>query len=102
MSGITLPKRTEHALRELTGEARPDVALILVMRDAVAYRIQQLDVGLAAFETKYGMRWDAYRDRWQDETREQDFTWEAERDYLEWEGMVTRRQRLEDAYGWLA
>jgi len=101
MNIITLPKRTEHALRELTGEARPDVALVLVMRDAVAYRIQRLDEGLTAFEAKYGMTWDAFRDRWQDETREQDYAWEAERDYLEWEGMVTRRQRLDDVYGWL-
>ncbi|MCE7938291.1 hypothetical protein DCC79_07210 [bacterium] len=102
MTGITLPKRTERALHELTGEARPEVALILVMRDAVAYRIQQLNEGLAAFEAKYGMSWDAYRERWQDETREQDYAWEAEHDYLEWEGMVTRKRRLEDAYGWLA
>lgn len=42
MTAMTLPVGTEHALRELTGEARPDVALMLVLRDAVAYRLQRI------------------------------------------------------------
>lgn len=47
------------------------------------------------------MSWDAFRERWQAEDREEDYAWEAERDYLEWEGLVTRKKRLEDVYGWL-
>ena len=34
MSVLVLPKTTAQALRELTGESRPDAALMLVMQDA--------------------------------------------------------------------
>lgn len=102
MTALTLPRGTEHALRELTGEARPDLALLLVLRDAVAYRLDRLNEEQQAFEARYGMGWDAFRARWDSEDREEDYSWNAERDYLEWEALVTRRRRLEDVYGWLA
>jgi len=90
MSTLVLPKGTAQALRDLTGEARPEAALLLVLRDALTYRLEQLKKELRSFETKYGMTFNEYRQRW-----------EAERDYLEWEALVTRQRRLEDIYGWL-
>jgi hypothetical protein len=55
MSTLVLPKGTAQALRDLTGEPRPDVALLLVLRDALAYRLEQIETELRDFETKYGM-----------------------------------------------
>lgn len=101
MTAITLPSATEHALRELTGEERPDLALILVLRDAVACRLERIEAEVRALESKYGMDWAAFHQRWESEDRDEDYAWEAERDFLEWEGLVTRKQRLEDAFGWL-
>jgi hypothetical protein len=101
MSTLVLPKGTAQALRDLTGEARPEAALLLVLRDALTYRLEQLKQELRSFETKYGMTFNEYRQRWETEDRDKDYQWEAERDYLEWEALVTRQRRLEDTYGWL-
>lgn len=102
MSTLVLPMGTARALRDLTGEPRPDVALLLVLRDALAYRLEQIETDLRAFESKYGMTFDSYRQRWESEDRDEDYRWEVERDYLEWEALVTQKQRLEDVYGWLS
>ena len=100
-STLVLPKGTARALRDLTGETRPDVALLLVLRDALAYRLGQIEADVRAFEAKYGMPFDEYRKRWESEDRDEDYRWEAERDYLEWEALVTQKRRLEDVYSWL-
>ncbi|GFP22179.1 hypothetical protein HKBW3S06_01406 [Candidatus Hakubella thermalkaliphila] len=101
MSTLMFPKGTVQALRDLTGESRPDAALLLVLRDAVTYRLEQIEAELDAFGAKYGMSFDEYRRLWESEDRDEHYRWEAERDYLEWEALVTRKRRLEDVYGWL-
>jgi hypothetical protein len=99
---LVLPRGTARVLRELTGEARPDAALLLVLRDAIAYRQERIETELRAFEEKYGMPFERYRQQWESAERDDDYRWEAERDYLEWEALVTQKRRLEDVYGWLA
>lgn len=101
MTALVLPKETAAALREVTGEVRPDVALLLVLRDAVAHRLEHVKDGLGAFEVKYGMDFASYRKIWESEDNDDLYGWEAERDYLEWEALVTRKNRLEDVAQWL-
>jgi hypothetical protein len=101
MTTLVLPKGTVQVLRDLTGESRPDVALLLVLRDALAHRLEHIDAESRAFETKYGISFDEYRHRWETEDRDEDYRWEAEKDFLEWEALVTRKRRLEGLYGWL-
>ncbi|MCB0112581.1 MAG: hypothetical protein R2873_21495 [Caldilineaceae bacterium] len=98
MSTIVLPKETTQALRELTGEVQPDAALTLALRDAFAYRLEQIQEQLHAFEEKYGMPFADYKTRWESGDQEEDYSWEAERDYLEWEALITRKRRLENTY----
>jgi len=98
MSTLVLPKETAQVLRELTGEVQPDAALTLVLRDAFAYRLEQIQQQLIAFEAKYGMTFSEYKTGWESDEREEDYSWEAERDYLEWEALITRKQRLESTY----
>ena len=102
MSTLLLPKHTTQALRDLTGEVRPDAALVLALRDAFTYRLEQIQRQLHTFESKYGMSFAEYRLRWEAEDRPEDYTWAAERDYLEWEALITRQHRLENRYQWLA
>ena len=101
MNTVVLPKGTIRVLHELTGESRPDVALVLVLRDAIAYRLEKIEEGLRQFEEKYGMTFEEYKKRWESEDREEDYSWQAEQDYLEWESLETRKRRLEETYGWL-
>jgi len=61
-----------------------------------------METGLQALEKKYGTTFDKHRKRWEIEDHDDDYRWEAERDYLEWEALVIRKRRLEDVYSWLS
>jgi hypothetical protein len=98
---VTLPKSVSRILIELTGDPRPDTALSLALKDAIAYRLEQIERGLKAFEEKYGMPFEAYRRLWEEEDRPEHYSFEAERDYLHWEALITRKERLERLAQWL-
>ena len=91
---VVLPKETMRALTELTGEARTDVALTLMMRDYARQKLTEIDVALRQYEEKYRMSFEAYKRIWETEDCEEHYTHQAEWDYLEWESLVTRRKRL--------
>ncbi|MBK6430627.1 hypothetical protein [Candidatus Amarolinea dominans] len=98
---VMLPKETAQALVELTGEARVDTALTRVIRDFARQKLMELETGLRQFEAKYGMSFETYRRLWESEDRPEYYTFEAENDYLMWEGLVTRRNRLTGSFAWL-
>jgi hypothetical protein len=99
---VAWPKATARMLTELTGEPRPDVAIIIVLRDAVEHRLEQITAALNHFESKYGMSFAEYKNRWETKDDPKDYSLEAESDYLEWEALVTRKARLESLRPWLA
>ena len=96
MSVFDIPKDAARVLRELTGEARPEVALQLALRDAAAYRLERIKAEIGIFENRYGMTFEEYRRRWESEDRDEDYTWDAERDYLEWESLEGRGRCLRE------
>jgi hypothetical protein len=98
---LTLPKKTSQLLTTLTGAARVDAALALIMRDYAHYKLAEIEVALQAYEKKYGMSFTAYQQRWETQETDEDYTYEAEQDFLEWEGLITRRARLEESLAWL-
>ncbi len=98
---LQIPKTTTMLLTELTGEPRPELALFLVVKDAIAYRLEKIAAGLKAYEDKYGMSFAAYKRLWETKDQPEHYTYEAEMDYLEWEALVTRQKRLKNAYAWL-
>lgn len=98
---LTLPKKTSQLLTTLTGAARADAALALIMRDYAHYKLAEIETALQAFEQKYGMSFAVYRQRWETQETDADYTYEAEQDYLEWEGLITRKMRLEESLAWL-
>jgi hypothetical protein len=98
---MTLPKKTSQLLTALTGAARADAALALIMRDYAHYKLAEIEAALQTYEKKYGMPFAAYRQRWETQETDEDYTYEAEQDYLEWEGLITRRARLEESLAWL-
>ncbi len=98
---MALPKETMWVLTQLTGEARSDLALILLMRDYARYKRAEIDATLQQYEEKYEMSFDAYKHLWDTRDEEEHYTYEAEQDYLEWEALVTRRKRLAESIAWL-
>jgi hypothetical protein len=47
------------------------------------------------------MSFEAYSRIWNTEEREDHYTFDAENDYLMWEGAVTRHKRLSESFAWL-
>ncbi|GBC78367.1 hypothetical protein HRbin08_01856 [bacterium HR08] len=88
-------------LEDLIGEDQRELALFLVLRDSVEYRLLRLRSQVRAFEEKYGMSFEEYQAQWASREREEDYQWERERDYLEWEALITRKRRLEEIARWL-
>lgn len=99
---IVWPKETARVLTELTGEARPDIAMRLVLKDAIEHRLEQIALSEQRFESKYGMSFQKYKTRWENEDKPEDYSLESESDYLEWEALNTRKARLENLATWLA
>jgi hypothetical protein len=97
----TIPKVALRALTELTGEPRLDVALLLTLQDAIEYRLQKINTALHTYEQKYGMSFDQFQARGQEESLPDQFSYEVESDYLEWDGLVSRKQKLEKIRQWL-
>ncbi len=101
MGTMSLSKETSRALRELTGEPREDLALVLLMRDYARHKLAEIDQAIQRFEQKYGTSFADYQAVWEGEEREEHYTFEAETDFLTWEALITQRQRLQDNFAWL-
>lgn len=101
MSALTLPPKVGQALIELTGEPREDVALLLLIREYARHKLAEIQTAIQRYEEKYGMPFEAYKQIWNTEDREEDYSYVAESDYLEWEALVTRLKRLEASFAWL-
>jgi len=96
---LALPKSTAQLLTELTGDPRPETALFIILKDAIAHRLERVEASLRDYEAKYGMSFDKYKHLWETEDRPEHYSYEAETDYLEWEALVIRKKRLGNLYG---
>lgn len=97
----TIPKVALRALTELTGEPRFDVALLIALRDAVEHRLEKIDEAIRDHERKYGMSFEQFQARGQDESIPNQFSYKVEGDYLEWDGLMSRKRKLEKIRQWL-
>ncbi|MFH1907792.1 MAG: hypothetical protein ABIL11_10510 [Chloroflexota bacterium] len=101
MSVFMLPREIGQALTDLTGEPRNDVALVLLIRDYARNKLVEINAAIKQYEQKYGQSFEAYKQIWDSEDRQEHYTFEAEQDYLDWEALVTRFRRLEANFAWL-
>lgn len=96
-----ISKAALRALTELTGEPRLDVALLIALQDAVEHRLGKIDEAIQEFEQKYGMRFEQFQARAREGKVPNQFSHEVESDYLEWEGLVSRKKKIEKIGQWL-
>ena len=101
MSAPTVPKVALKALTELTGEPRFDVALLITLRDAIEHRLEKINVAIQNYERKYDMSFEQFRARGEENNIPDQFSYEVEDDYLEWEGLVSRKEKLLKINQWL-
>ncbi|MBI4771359.1 MAG: hypothetical protein HY784_13365 [Chloroflexi bacterium] len=100
-TAVILPNETARALAELTGETRTDIALALVIRDYARHKLAEIEGALQKYEETYKVPFETYRRRWENDDIEELYSYEAEWDYLDWEGLVTQHRRLSENFAWL-
>lgn len=92
-----ISKETAKLLKDVTGEPRLDAAVRLTVRDALEHRLREVQEGIAAFEERYGMSFAAFEEAWEAGDVEERHSFDVEKDYWDWEALVTRRRTIEDA-----
>ncbi|HBY96402.1 MAG: hypothetical protein M5U01_08305 [Ardenticatenaceae bacterium] len=94
MNTETISKPIYQILTDLTQEPRWEVALPLAMKELVRLKLKEAREQREAFERRYGMEFDAFQQAWQAGRIADRHSYEVERDYWEWEAVVTDEKRL--------
>ena len=96
MIETTISKPVQRLLADLTGEARFDVALHLAVKDLIRLKLGEAERQRRAFEERYQMDFEAFKQAWDEGHVADKHTYEVERDYWEWEAAVTDEKRLRE------
>ena len=51
---VAIPESTHNVLKRLTGQSRPDVALSLVIKELIRFRVEATQARITAYEQKHG------------------------------------------------
>ena len=99
---LVIPKPAYKILRRLTGEARPDVALSMALKDLVRLRLDSAHIVVSNFEQKYGASFEQFAALWQAGKIAQAYSFAVEQDYWDWEAAMSDIQALEEIMAWMA
>lgn len=80
----------------LTQESRLEVALPLAVKDWVRLKRKETEERRVAFEQQYGMDFASFKGAWEEGKIANKHAYEVERDYWEWEAVVSDEDRLRD------
>lgn len=95
----SIPKSTLKALVDITGEPRIDLAFSMTVKDVIEHRLEKIEREIAKFENNYRENFSAFKREWT--KRKDKFSYKIEKDYIEWEGLITRKKKLKKAMKWL-
>lgn len=87
---MTIGINVAKIIMELTGEPRIELAILDLLKDAVEHRIEKLEKEIQNYEKKYGMNFEAFKEKFEKNEMPDSYSYEVEMDYLEWEGLVSR------------
>ncbi len=90
-----ITKPIHRLLTDLTREPRVEVALPLAMKDWVRLKLWEARQQRQAYEDRYGMSFDAFKQAWLAGHVPDAHSYEVEREYWEWEAVVTDEERLQ-------
>lgn len=96
-----VPKVVLKALTELTGQAELGPALLMTLRDAIEHRLEKIDAALQTYEQRYGMTFEEFEAHGRSGDLSDRLSYPVEKDYFDWDGLITRKRKLEDILHWL-
>lgn len=86
-----LSKRTKKVLREMTGEPKTSLAIDIALRDSIRLKIDEIERKINSFEKKYGCNFSDFEKKWK---KSGDYSYEKEKELLEWDSLVFRKKHL--------
>lgn len=96
-----ISKRTARLLKDITGEAKLDQAVLTTLADALNHRLEGVEAGIMEMEGKYGTDFVSFKTSWEKGGIKAKHSYEVERDYWRWEELVTRKDWIMQALAWL-
>ena len=102
MGEAIVPKSTLKALIEVTGQPELDVAILVMLRDAIEHRLEKIQSLLRVYEERYGLPFGEFEAQGRSGKLPDRFSQVVEEDYFEWDSLVTRQRKLEEILQWLA
>ena len=94
MVSDVISKPVATILTTLTHEPRLEVAVTLAVKDWLQLRLRTIEAEKEAFEEKYGMTFANFRAAWDAGKIPDRHSYEVEKDYWEWEGLLTDEDDL--------
>ncbi|HEC67298.1 MAG TPA: hypothetical protein ENI35_00550 [Candidatus Desulfofervidus auxilii] len=82
-------------LADITGEPRFDFAIRQILKDAIEHRVERIEREIKQLEKKYEMKFEEFEKKFQKEEISNQYSYEIEKDYLEWEGLVGRLKKYQ-------
>lgn len=102
MLETVISKPIYRVLTNLTQQPRVEVALPLAIKELVGMKLAEANARCQAFELSYGMDFDSFRHKWDEDQIPDRYSYEVERDYWEWEAAVTDQRKLVEMLDTLA
>ncbi len=100
-SSSTVPKAAIRALFELTGQVELGPAILMTLKDAIEHRLESIVSQISSYEQRYGMTFDQFAASGRRGDIQDWSSYPIEQDYFDWDGLVTRQQKLHDILQWL-
>ncbi|MFH1860907.1 MAG: hypothetical protein ABIJ30_01670 [bacterium] len=97
---IGVSKSTLKVLTDLTGEILFERALNITLKDSISHRLEKIKKNLNIYQKKYGMKFADFKILWNMGKIKDQSSYEIEKDFLEWEGLVMRKDKLEELSKW--
>lgn len=93
----SISKDTAKLLKDITGEPRLDAAVRMTVKDALEHRLESIEKKVNKLREKYGKKFSEFEESWNKGEIKNKYSYDIESDYWEWEELVTRRKKIENA-----
>lgn len=91
---IVVTEKTREILKILTRESRLDVAISLVIKQLIQFRMEATQAQITAFEQKYGMPFTDFEEACKTGKFENTHLYEVEKDNWEWDVAIVEMEDL--------
>ena len=73
----------------------------MTLKDAAKYRLNEINKRIKRFCDKYKTDFSKFEKLWKEGKIKNKFSYDVEKDYLEWDSLATRKDKLERILKWI-